>query len=121
MDEDDLTPASRVSWAKRHSGQTWEQLAGQCGCSHSALVLWAKGQTDVLNAKARLVVAFARATRVSLHWLLTGEGERLVPPQAREHQLIIEARHIAAERPALAEGAYRMLLALEHLRIGTGG
>jgi len=111
--DDDLTAAQRIRWAKDHSQKTWQQLGAETGCTHAALVMWATGKSDVLNGKVSLVVAYARAAGVNLHWLLTGEGERLTPPQRAEHRLVQEARRIASERPAMAEGACRVLLAFE--------
>jgi len=115
MAAEDLTPAQLIAWAKEHSGKTWTQLGAEVGCTHAALIQWARGQTDVLAARVALVVAYARATGCNLHWLLTGDGPRLVPGNRTEHQLVSEARHIVAERPALAEGAYQMLLAFERV------
>jgi transcriptional regulator with XRE-family HTH domain len=120
MSLDPVTPAERFKWAKERSRKTWHQLGAEVGCTHATLVQWSSGKTDVLNAEVSFVVAYARATGVSLQWLLTGEGERLTQPTRREHQLVAEARHIVAERPALAEGAYRMLLALESIAPSTG-
>jgi len=69
----------------------------------------------VLNVKAQHLFAYAEATGVYPEWILFGQGPALRKYAQREHQLVQEARHIAAERPSLAEGAYRMLLTLEQI------
>lgn len=112
MNREPLTAAQRVTWAKEHSGRTWEQLGAAVGCSHAALVLWGSGQTNLDNAKVHLVMAYARATGVNLQWLLTGDGPAVTTYRKTEHPLVEQARHLVEERPALAETGYALLQAL---------
>jgi transcriptional regulator with XRE-family HTH domain len=114
MERESITAAGeRVLWAKEHSGRTWQDLAAAVGCSHSALILWSKGTTALDNAKVHLVLAFARETGVSLDWLLTGEGPAITAYKPAEHGLVLEARHLVAEHPALADTALRLLRAID--------
>ena len=102
--------AARVTWAKHHSGRTWEQLADGVGCSHAGLPLWGSGKTSLSNAKLHLVLAFCRETGVNLPWLVSGEGTAIdryaIPP------VVQEAHRLAVESPALADTGYRLLRAL---------
>ena len=112
MNRDLLSEAQRVTWAKEHSGRTWEQLASVIGCSHAALSLWGSGRTTLGNAKVRLVLDFARATGVNVQWLLTGDGPAISTYGKNEPPIVEQARLIAQERPALAETGYQILRSL---------
>lgn len=107
-----MTEAQRVTWAKEHSGRTWQQLGEAVGCSHSALVLWGKGQTALTNAKVHLVLAFAKATGVNVQWLLTGDGPAITAYPRHEHPVVEQARALVEERPALADTGYQLLRTL---------
>ena len=76
----DLTTANaRIRWAiekVRSQGVVLEKLAEMVGCSHAALSQWQTGATNMDNVKVGLLTNFCKATGVSLHWLLTGEGPR---------------------------------------------
>jgi transcriptional regulator with XRE-family HTH domain len=114
MTREPPTAADRVLWAKSQSGRTWQDLAEAVGCSHSALILWSNGTTALDNVKVHLIVAFARETGVNLHWLLTGDGPAVSSYKLTEHELVLEARHIVAEHPTMADTALRVLRAMEN-------
>lgn len=114
MTERDFTSgANRARWAIEHSGKTLEAIAALIGCTHATLSQWQTGTTDLMRSKAGLVTAFARVVNVNVQWLLTGDGAVRSNYASTEHPLITEARHIVQEAPALAEQAYRVLVALE--------
>lgn len=112
MTREPITEAQRVTWAKEHSGRTWEQLGASIGCSHAALSLWGSGRTSLANAKVHLVMSYARATGVNLQWLLTGDGPAITAYSKSEHPLVEQARMLVQERPALADTGYQLLQAL---------
>jgi transcriptional regulator with XRE-family HTH domain len=113
MDRDYTTPAERVGWAIQHSQRALEDLAAEMGCTHSSLSQWQRGHTNIANVKVHLLVAFSRATGVSLDWLLTGNGQRTVGNPTREPSpLMRRAAAIEAADAGLAETAGRLLDAL---------
>ena len=106
------TSAERVKWAIETSGKKLTQIAEAIGCTHATLSLWQNNKTDMSQAKVGLLIAFCREVNVNLQWLMTGDEpvrDRYAPA---EHPLVNEARHIVQEAPALADQAYRVLLAL---------
>lgn len=114
MERDLLTPGDRIRWAVDNCGRTLEDLADALECTHSALSQWQTNKTNMHNVKAGLLVAFARETRTSLDWLLTGNGPRITGySPAQEAPLVRLARHIAADLPQQAHVAEKLLQALE--------
>lgn len=116
MSREPSSEARRVTWAKEHSGRTWEQLAEAIGCSHAALSLWGSGKTSLANAKVHLVLQFARETGVNLQWLLTGDGPAIIAYPKGEHAIVELARLIADERPGLADAGYQLLRTLSQVQ-----
>jgi transcriptional regulator with XRE-family HTH domain len=113
MVRDFLSIADRVRWAVGRSHRSLQSIAEEIGCTHATLSQWQTGSTNVADAKVGLVSAFAKSTGVHLEWLLSGDGPCLASDTAPEHELLLRARHIVEDLPAMADTASRLLLALE--------
>lgn len=110
---DYTSAAERVAWALDHCGRSASEVAHDMGCTHSTLSQWRHGKTNLHKCKAELLLAFARATGVSVDWLLTGDGPRLnLRAQQPVSPLLTQAQRIAVERPDLEALATRVLEAL---------
>jgi transcriptional regulator with XRE-family HTH domain len=103
----------RIKWAIEQTGQNLTTIGEAIGCSHATLSQWQTGKTDMTNAKLGLVVAFCDYVGINLQWLLTGDGPVREKYASLDHPLVVEALHIAADLPHLADQACRVLVAME--------
>ena len=110
------TPAERVAYAIENSGKTMEHLAAEMGCTHATLSQWKTGATNVLNAKAQVLQAFADRTGVEARWILHGTGpavSRYLLPE--EMQRVSEALKVMERtHPQQVETIVRMVEAAAH-------
>lgn len=76
-----MASSERIAWAiarMKEAGIGLEELAERIGCSHATLSQWQNGDTNIDNVKVGLLTRFCAETGVSLPWILTGEGPRLL-------------------------------------------
>lgn len=102
--ERDLTTAKeRLAWAVQQlelRGISMAALGEEIGCSHATLSHWKNGKTAVDNIKVGLFSAICKHTGVSMHWILTGEGERLERYFSSELLASLTNKLLALERDA---------------------
>jgi transcriptional regulator with XRE-family HTH domain len=112
MEEGPLTPGERVAWAIERSGKTLGTLAAKIGCTHATLSQWQTGNTDLGNAKVRLLMAFCEETGVNASWLLTGQGPAIDHYSRAAHPLVLKAAEMVRDHAELTDTAGRLLDAL---------
>jgi transcriptional regulator with XRE-family HTH domain len=87
------TLARRVGYLREHSGLEQTPLSKRCGLSASHIGQIIRG--DVKKPAPETLVLIARAFRVSLEWLMTGDGP---PPKPEDVAAAIGvAEHTASD------------------------
>jgi repressor LexA len=79
----DRLVGQRVRAARRARGLNQEELSGRLGIHRNSLVRYERGERGI---EVELLVRIARELEISLHWLVTGEGEMEEAPQVPESE-----------------------------------
>lgn len=79
----DKLVGQRVRAARRARGLNQEELSRRLGIHRNSLVRYERGERGI---DVELLVRIARELEISLHWLVTGEGEMDEAPQVPESE-----------------------------------
>ncbi|MBK0327618.1 helix-turn-helix transcriptional regulator [Rhodobacteraceae bacterium F11138] len=116
---DAATFGDRVAGAREAAGMTQAQLARRLGIKKTTLIGW---ENDLSEPRANKLSMVAGLLNVSIVWLLTGEGDGAIDPEANSplasdfNEVLAELREIRAamrtnaERAALVEKKLRLLV-----------
>jgi repressor LexA len=104
----------RIRSARRDRGLTQDELSGRLGIHRNSIVRYERGERSI---DVELLARIANELEVSLHWLVTGEGEMGAYPDVPDSQKL-EVRWV----PVLGEvpagfPRYTDELILEHLPV----
>jgi transcriptional regulator with XRE-family HTH domain len=100
-----MTSQDRLAWAVQQlelRGLSLAAVGDAIGCTHVTLSHWKNSKTTVENIKVGLLSAFCEHTGVSLHWILTGDGERFERYFSSELVAGLVNKLVALEREAPA-------------------